>query len=142
MRMHHFMPVMMSLLILVGCATSTDSTLLGVGIGSVVGGGMGAGMGTPNHNELRSGLVGAAVGAAIGGLCGYMYHKEDEERKRAQKFASPMDRQGTPEMTMPKIRRIWVPDKADGNQLIRGHWTYSIESPSTWRVDDNEQHNQ
>jgi hypothetical protein len=137
MQKRSLIPIVAIVALTVGCATSSNSILLGVGIGAGVGGGMGVGMGSSDHNEVRIGVAGAVVGAAIGGLSGYLYHKEQEERKRAQAQLSPgNDGQGTPSMTMPRVRRVWVPDKIEGNQLIRGHFVYEIESSSTWRMDD------
>ena len=114
------------------CATSGDSTLLGLGIGTVVGGGIGATMGANDHNEARAGAVGAAVGAAIGGLAGYLTHKQDEERKRAMQIGNAGDAEGNPALTKPVVKRIWVDDKIEGDRLIRGHWIYVIDRQSTW----------
>lgn len=119
-----------------GCSTLKESTLLGVGIGSVVGAGVGAAAGSPRGNENRGAMTGAAVGAALGGLMGFLDHKE-RSKKEALKIgtghgASNAD---APFLTKPKVQRVWVPEKVEGDKYISGHWMYVIERPSVWSKD-------
>ena len=119
---------------LVSCATARDSVLLGIGVGSVVGGGMGAAAGAPDHNETRASLVGTAIGAALGGLSGYLAHKEDVEKRTTMIGQPSADRAGNPSLTNPEVDRVWVPDRIEGDQLVRGHYIYVIRRPSSWRL--------
>lgn len=38
----------------------------------------------------------------------------------------------TPSLTAPKVRRVWVPAKIEGDKYIDGHYMYVIEKTSTW----------
>lgn len=37
-----------------------------------------------------------------------------------------------PSLTSPEVRRIWVPEKIEGNKFIEGHYMYVIDKPSVW----------
>lgn len=39
-----------------------------------------------------------------------------------------------PGINGPEVRRVWVPDKIEGNKLIKGHYIYIIKKNSTWRL--------
>ncbi len=39
-----------------------------------------------------------------------------------------------PAFTSPDIRRIWIPDKIDGNKYVKGHYEYIIERGSVWTM--------
>ena len=39
-----------------------------------------------------------------------------------------------PDLNGPEVRRIWMPDKIEGNKLIKGHFIYVIKKNSTWRL--------
>ena len=39
-----------------------------------------------------------------------------------------------PGLNGPEVRRVWVPDKIEGNKLIKGHFIYIIKKNSTWRL--------
>jgi hypothetical protein len=120
------------------CATSRDSTLAGLGVGAALGAGAGAAVGQPNGNELRAGAIGAVSGAALGALMGYLAHKEDERRAAAR--PAPGEDGPLPALTKPVVRRVWVPDRVENNQLIRGHFIYLIEKQSEWtKTDDSKQ---
>lgn len=38
----------------------------------------------------------------------------------------------TPSLTAPKVRRVWVPAKIEGDKYIDGHYMYVIEKTSSW----------
>jgi hypothetical protein len=38
----------------------------------------------------------------------------------------------TPFLTSPKVRKVWVPEKIEGDKLIEGHWMWVLERTSTW----------
>lgn len=122
--------------ILSGCSTLKESTLLGIGVGSVVGAGVGAAAGSPRGNENRGAMTGAAVGAALGGLMGFLDFKE-RSKKEALKIGSGNGNGNTeaPFLTKPKVQRVWVPEKIEGDKYISGHWIYVIDRPSVWSKD-------
>lgn len=37
-----------------------------------------------------------------------------------------------PVLTMPKVRKVWVPDKIESDKYIEGHWVWILERTSTW----------
>jgi hypothetical protein len=37
-----------------------------------------------------------------------------------------------PSLTSPEVRRIWVPEKIEGNKFVDGHYMYVIDKPSVW----------
>ncbi len=37
-----------------------------------------------------------------------------------------------PLVTMPEVRKLWVPDKIEGNKFETGHYIYILEKTSTW----------
>ena len=37
-----------------------------------------------------------------------------------------------PSLTSPEVRRMWVPEKIEGNKFIEGHYMYVIDKPSVW----------
>lgn len=39
-----------------------------------------------------------------------------------------------PLVTSPEVRKVWVPDKIDGNKYISGHYMYIIERGSVWTM--------
>ena len=116
-----------------GCATSQDSILLGLGIGGIVGGGFGAAAGQGNGLPKESAVVGMAVGAAIGGLAGFLQHKKMEETKLGGSFGESGP---TPSLTAPRVERVWVPAQIDNNTYVEGHFQYVIGEQSRWRPGD------
>ena len=40
--------------------------------------------------------------------------------------------QQVPSLTMPAVRRMWVPDKIEGNRYEAGHYIYILEKTSQW----------
>jgi hypothetical protein len=35
-------------------------------------------------------------------------------------------------MSTPEIRRVWVPEKIEGNKYIEGHYIYVIDRGAVW----------
>jgi uncharacterized protein YcfJ len=105
------------------------STVLGAVIGGTVGGLI---ANSANDHRGDSTAIGAAVGAGLGGLIGYSAYK-DKEKKEQQKTLqqNPFDSK-TPSLTAPKVRRVWVPAKIEGERYIDGHYMYVIEKTSAW----------
>ncbi|MBP9709146.1 MAG: hypothetical protein KBD78_16035 [Oligoflexales bacterium] len=117
----------------ISCATSKESTLLGVGIGSFIGGSLGATIGAQNGVATEGAFLGAATFGAIGGAIGYSEHKKKIAKNgRLGKNSPPQ----SPAMTMPQVRRVWVPDQIEDGKYIQGHFIYVIDKQSTWRLND------
>lgn len=38
----------------------------------------------------------------------------------------------TPFLMAPKVRKVWVPEKIDGDKYIEGHWMWVLERTTTW----------
>jgi hypothetical protein len=38
----------------------------------------------------------------------------------------------TPFLTSPKVRKVWVPEKIEGEKFIEGHWMWVLERTSSW----------
>ena len=38
----------------------------------------------------------------------------------------------SPSLTMPKVRKVWVPEKIEGDKYIEGHWMWVLERTTTW----------
>lgn len=41
-------------------------------------------------------------------------------------------KENLPSITTPDVRRIWIPERIDGNRFIEGHYMYVIERGSVW----------
>jgi hypothetical protein len=37
-----------------------------------------------------------------------------------------------PFLTSPKVRKVWVPEKIEGDKFIEGHWMWVLERTSSW----------
>lgn len=37
-----------------------------------------------------------------------------------------------PSLTAPEVRRIWVPERIEGNKYFEGHYMYVIDKTSVW----------
>lgn len=35
-------------------------------------------------------------------------------------------------LTSPKVRKVWVPEKIEGDKYIEGHWMWVLERTTTW----------
>lgn len=75
----------------------------------------------------------SARGAVFGGAMGYMGYKDKEEKARLAKFGTKKgDDAKVPSLTSPEVRRVWVPERIDGQKFIEGHYMYLIERNSVW----------
>ena len=61
-----------------GCATTTRSTLLGIGTGAAIGAGSGAIL--SQEDKSQAAVTSALVAGVIGGIAGYFTHKGLEDR--------------------------------------------------------------
>ncbi len=38
----------------------------------------------------------------------------------------------SPSLTTPMVRKVWVPEKIEGDKFIEGHWMWVLERTTTW----------
>lgn len=38
----------------------------------------------------------------------------------------------SPSLMAPKVNKIWVPDKIEGDKYIEGHWIWVLEKTTSW----------
>ncbi|MCJ8277769.1 MAG: glycine zipper family protein [Bdellovibrionales bacterium] len=124
--------IILSLSLLTGCATTTESMMTGAAIGTATGTVLG-------HQQSGNGkgrMKGAVLGATFGTIFGYLAHKDKQKRKGMKRKKPPkplFKRKGfNPFLTKPKVRMYWVPHKIEGNRFIERHRIWEIESNSTW----------
>jgi len=108
-----------------GCATMEKSIAFGSGVGAAAG----TGLGLAVEQSAGSALIGAGIGVIIGGAIGYLKHHHDE-RDAPPSLAAQGDR--IPTVKAPEVRRIWVPERIEGNRYIEGHYLFVIEKPSVF----------
>jgi hypothetical protein len=112
----------------------TKSVSLGMGLGAVAGGSVGTLQGDVSGKPNKGTLIGLAIGAAVGGLFGYLKHedniKEAASAKNERETRKPLT---PPVLSRPEVRRIWIPEKIEGDHYLEGHFMYVIEKPSLWR---------
>jgi len=107
------------------------STLLGTAIGGTAGGLIGNSAGRDGKRDQAT-AIGAVVGAGLGGLIGYSAYKEKKKKEQQEALKNnPLDA-NTPSLTAPKVRRVWVPARIEGDKYIDGHYMYVIERTSAW----------
>jgi uncharacterized membrane protein YebE (DUF533 family) len=117
--------------LLVSCATVEKSTILGAMIGGTAGGLIGSSAGSNGHKDQAT-VIGAAVGLGLGSLIGYSAYKDKQKKEQQQALKeNPFDSKA-PSLTAPKVRRVWVPARIEGDKYIDGHYMYVIEKTSTW----------
>lgn len=135
-----------SLLTASGCATMSDSLILGVATGA----GAGAIIGNQNGGSGDNVATGAAIGAAVGGLSAYLIHKGLEKRDEGlrretllnlEKFdVSAPQRSSQGEvppgmghaLTRPTVDVEWIETRVDGDKLVEGHKVWRITEKSKW----------
>jgi hypothetical protein len=39
-----------------------------------------------------------------------------------------------PSLIAPEVRRLWVPDKIENDQYVKGHFIYFIEKEAQWKL--------
>ncbi len=117
-----------------GCATTRDSVLLGAGIGAGTGALSGGLIGAGSDHDVRGALIGTAVGAASGALIGLLINNGNKKNSStvSSTNSTAADLSGDPFLTKPEVRKVWVDDKVEDNQLIKGHYIYVIEKNSQW----------
>ena len=128
-------PLVLALCLLTSCSTMTKSIVLSTGVGLATGALVGSAIGqNGDHEEQnRATFTGAAVGGAVGALVGYSAFKQQEKKAAALPPIKGFDKEPKlPSVTMPVVRKMWVPDKIEGNKFEAGHFIYILEKTSTW----------
>jgi len=101
-------------------------------LGAAGGGALGMGTGIAVEQSLGSALIGLGVGVVTGSVLGYAAHKDPKPGEMAT-MAVAKDFDGkVPSLSSPEVRRIWVPEKIEGNKYIEGHYLYLIDRPAFW----------
>lgn len=42
------------------------------------------------------------------------------------------NKEDTPKLKKPVVRKVWVPDQISGDEFISGHWKYVLEKNAVW----------
>ena len=128
--------ILTTILFLTSCSTITKSVVLGAGIGLAGGALLGSAIGQNSDHDAQNTatFTGAAIGSVLGGLVGYAGFKQQEKKldQLPPQIKGFEKEQKIPMVTMPTVRKIWTPDKIDGNKFEAGHFIYILEKTSTW----------
>ncbi len=121
-------PLIVVLISLTQCATLEKSLLFG----AATGGAMGSGFGVAAGKNVKSGLFGGAIGAVIGAAFSYLGHRDKEQKEAFLKDGTKEKggKEKIPSLSAPEVRRIWVPDKIEGNRYEAGHHVYILDRQS------------
>ena len=71
-------------------------------------------------------LISLMVASIVG--CSQLSKKKEQGSVNKSKKISEV----APELTRPKVKKIWVKDKVIGNRYIKGYWEYIIKENSEW----------
>jgi hypothetical protein len=99
-------------------------------IGGVLGAGLGTALGHQVDGTDQSRIIGAIIGAGLGALITSTAGKSSADRPPLKPTNSEEE---FPQVSSPRLRSIWIPDKIEGNKYIKGHQIYIIEDPGTWK---------
>ncbi len=116
-------------LMISACSSMEKSIGLGAAVGGTLGGAIGNADGS--YNRDKSTMQGAAIGAVLGGLIGYAAHKNETKKQVTVNGKVELEPKA-PSLTAPKVRRVWVPARIEGDRYIDGHFEYVIEKTVTW----------
>jgi len=144
--MHIKVFLLITILSISGCATSGQTTLLGLGIGTVVGGSMGALAPSGPKGRLRSRntFIGTTIGAIVGAAIAYIVRpKEEKSTEKAELISDKktMDLfrpkytgdKNEPTLLEPRVETRYIDDQVRGNVFVPGHLEYQIVEPAQWR---------
>jgi uncharacterized membrane protein YebE (DUF533 family) len=118
--------LLLSALIMSGCATSSKSILMGASIGGATGGLMGS-----QANDSKNAAIGVAAGMAIGGLIGHLAFSDKSEKKKVTPDKKAFD--DFPFITKPVVRKYSPAPKVEGNRYIRNCEIFEIKENAKWR---------
>ncbi len=114
------------------CTTPIKSSLVGTVVGTAVTTGLSFAVKDIDPTQ-RMGLI--TAGATVGGAAGYLDHQQKQRnqtkatsRWEAAEFPTPMP---------PVVRRMIVPDRIEGNKLIKAHEIFIIEQSSAWGTNND-----
>lgn len=54
------------------------------------------------------------------------------KKKTISTVSGSKDENKSPALTTPKVRKVWVPEKIEGDKYIEGHWMWVLERGTTW----------
>lgn len=120
----------MTVILLTSCASMEKSIGLGAALGGTAGAFIGNARGEGNLRD-KSTIQGAAIGAGLGGLIGYAAYAGKKQKQESKQEDVKLD-SNAPALTAPKVRRVWVPARIEGEKYIDGHYMYVIEKTSGW----------
>ncbi len=68
------------------------------------------------------------------GFAGIVLSSCSSMNKSNQNQSKPTDKveNKSPSLTTPKVRKVWVPEKIEGDKYIEGHWMWVLERTTTW----------
>jgi hypothetical protein len=134
-----------TLIFISGCATSGQTTLLGLGVGSLVGGAFGAAMDGGPRARLRPQniFMGSALGGVLAATTAFFLHPDPEKKTEMADIAAKTNelmrpKKAVPEATEqpllvpPKVETRYIDDQVKGSTFVPGHLEFQITQPSQW----------
>ncbi|OGV72927.1 MAG: hypothetical protein A3K19_20880 [Lentisphaerae bacterium RIFOXYB12_FULL_65_16] len=123
-------------LILSGCRTVEEGTVIGAASGAVLGGVIG------NNMHAHNAPVGAAIGAVVGGVLGNQMGRQQEQINQAQQQNAVLQAQVAQQAEAARTQTVWVRNsngsrtpvrltQASGGQWVgpKGEYYASMPSP-------------
>ncbi len=123
--------IISTVIILASCSSLEKSTILGAIIGGAAGGYIGKSSSSEDRRE-QSLVIGSAIGAGVGSWIGHSAFNDKIKRNQESLLKQNPFESRTPSLTAPKVRRVWVPARIEGEKYIDGHYMYLLEKTSGW----------
>ncbi|MBF0299781.1 MAG: hypothetical protein HQK51_13735 [Oligoflexia bacterium] len=143
-------------LLFTSCSTIERTVSLGVLTGATTGG-----LIAPSfvHKDKKNALlIGALIGSVVGGIGGYITHKKLEERdeKIKKEMLLNLDKHNlnsgpellqlptgpkAPSVLNPKVERVWVEPRIEGNKYLEGYFTWVIIDAARWSEKKKDEEN-
>lgn len=57
-----------------------------------------------------------------------------KKKNQNQVNSSESNEISSPLLTKPKVKKIWVPEKIEGDKFIEGHWMWVLERTTSWSL--------
>lgn len=54
------------------------------------------------------------------------------KNKKNNFVSNNLSEKKSPSLITPKVRKVWIPEKIDGDKYIEGHWMWVLERTTTW----------
>lgn len=134
-----------TLLLVSACATNGQTTLVGMGVGTLVGGIVGALADASPKGRLRgqSMFCGSTIGGLVGAGAGYLFHPNDPKKAEMAEAASqanalinpkakPPQTIDHPLVVPPQVETRYVDDQVKGNTFVPGHLEFQMIQPGQW----------